>query len=161
MKPADICLGVTVAVIWGFAFIFSRIALNELTPPMLTTLRFVFAALPCLFVRRPHVPWPVLIAIRFTLFLRQFLSKAYGIGHGVPVGLSSVIVQSQALFTIVLAAILFREIPSPMQSVGIGIAVLGLLMICGTVGYDFSISAFAAIAISPICFAVGNLLLRK
>jgi len=161
MKPADVCLAVTVAVIWGVGFIASRIALDEFSPPLMTTLRFVFAALPCLFVPRPKVSWSVLIAISFTLFLGQFLAQAYGIGHGVPVGLSSVIVQSQALFTIGLAAILFREVPTPLQGTGIGIALIGLLMICGTVGYDFSVGAFAVLAISPICFAIGNLLLRK
>ncbi len=36
-----------------------------------------------------------------------------------PVGLASVIVQSQALFTIALAAIIFREVPTPMQGAGI------------------------------------------
>jgi O-acetylserine/cysteine efflux transporter len=161
MKPVDVCLAVLVAVIWGLGFIVSRIALDEFSPPMMTTLRFVFAALPCLFVPRPKVSWPVLIAISFTLFLGQFLAQAYGIGHGVPVGLSSVIVQSQALFTIGFAALLFREVPTPMQAAGIGIAVAGLLMICGTVGYDFSIGAFALIMICPISFAVGNLLLRR
>jgi O-acetylserine/cysteine efflux transporter len=161
MKPVDVCLAVTVAVIWGFGFIVSRIALDEFSPPMMTTLRFVFAALPCLFVPRPKVSWPVLIAISFTLFLGQFLAQAYGIGHGVPVGLSSVIVQSQALFTIGFAALLFREVPTPVQSIGIGVAVTGLLMICGTVGYDFSVGAFAVIMICPISFAVGNLLLRR
>src|SRR6185437_10163519 len=111
MKPADVCLAVTVAVIWGVGFIASRIALDEFSPPLMTTLRFVFAALPCLFVPRPKVSWSMLSAISFTLFLGQFLAQAYGIGHGVPVGLSSVIVQSQALFTIGLAAILFRAVP--------------------------------------------------
>ena len=57
-----------------------------------------------------------MIAISFTLFLGQFLAQAYGIAHGVPVGLTSVIVQSQALFTIGLAAIAFRELPTPVQS---------------------------------------------
>jgi O-acetylserine/cysteine efflux transporter len=161
MKPADVGLAVTVAVIWGLGFIATRIALDEFSPPLMTTLRFVFAALPCLFVPRPKVSWTVLIAISFTLFLGQFLAQAYGIGHGVPVGLASLIVQSQALFTIGLAAIVFREVPSPMQGIGIGIAVIGLLMICGTVGYDFSAEAFAVIMICPISFAIGNLLLRK
>lgn len=160
MKPGDVCLAVTVAVIWGLAFVASRIALDEFSPPLMTALRFCVAALPCLLVPRPKVSWPILIAISFTLFLGQFLAQAYGIAHGVPVGLSSVIVQSQALFTIVLAAILFRELPTPLQGVGIGIAVVGLLMICGTVGYDFSVGAFVVITISPICFAIGNLLLR-
>ena len=34
-------------------------------------------------------------------------------------------------------------------------------MICGTVGYDFSVGAFAIIMICPISFAIGNLLLRR
>jgi O-acetylserine/cysteine efflux transporter len=161
MKPADVCIAVTVAVIWGLAFVGSRIVLNELPPTFMTALRFTIAAAPCLVVRRPKVSWPILIAISFTLFLGQFLTQSYGIAHGVPVGLTSVIVQSQALFTIGLAVILFGERPSRMQTLGIAIAAGGLLMICGTVGYDFSISAFAVLMISPICFAVGNLLLRR
>ena len=161
MKPADVFLAVLVAVIWGLAFVASRIALDEFSPTLMTTLRFAIAAVPCLFVRKPDVSWPLLIAISFTLFLGQFLAQAYGIAQGVPVGLTSVIVQSQALFTIGFAAALFGERPSPMQTAGIGIATAGLLMICGTVGYDFSIGAFAIIMICPISFAIGNLLLRR
>jgi O-acetylserine/cysteine efflux transporter len=161
MKPADVCIAVMVAVIWGLAFVASRIALDEFSPELMTTLRFAIAALPCLFVRKPNVSWPLLIAISSTLFLGQFLAQAFAIADGVPVGLSSVIVQSQALFTIAFAALLFRELPTPMQTVGIGIATVGLLMICGTVGYEFSISAFAIVMICPISFAIGNLLLRR
>jgi O-acetylserine/cysteine efflux transporter len=160
MKPVDVGIALLVAVTWGFGFIASRLALNEFSPELMTTLRFAIAALPCLFLRKPAVSWPVLIAISFSLFLGQFLAQAFAIARGVPVGLSSVIVQSQALFTIAFAAIIFREVPTPMQGVGIAIATAGLLMICGTVGYDFSVAAFAIIMISPICFAIGNLLLR-
>jgi O-acetylserine/cysteine efflux transporter len=161
MKPADICVAVLVAVIWGLAFVASRIALDEFSPELMTTLRFAIAALPCLFVRKPKVSWPLLIAISFTLFLGQFLAQAFAIARGVPVGLSSAIVQSQALFTIAFAALIFRELPTPMQTLGIGIATAGLLMICGTVGYDFSVGAFAIIMICPVSFAIGNLLLRR
>jgi O-acetylserine/cysteine efflux transporter len=160
MKPADVCIAVMVAVIWGLAFVASRIALDELPPELMTALRFAIAAVPCLFVRKPKVSWPLLVAISATLFLGQFLAQSIAIARGVPVGLTSVIVQGQALFTIAFAAILFGELPTRMQAVGIGIAAIGLLMICGTVGYDFSVGAFAVLMISPISFAVGNLLLR-
>lgn len=161
MKPADVIIAVLVAVIWGLAFVASRIALDEFSPELMTALRFAIAAIPCLFVRRPDVSWSLLIAISLSLFLGQFLSQAYGIAHGVPVGLSSVIVQSQALFTIAFAAAFFREIPTRMQAAGIAVATIGLLMICGTVGYDFSVAAFAVLMVSPVSFAVGNLLLRR
>lgn len=161
MKPADVGIAVMVAVIWGLAFVASRIALNEFSPELMTTLRFAIAALPCLFVRKPGVSWPLLLAISSTLFLGQFLAQAFAIAHGVPVGLSSVIVQSQALFTIGFAALIFGELPTRTQTIGIAIATLGLLMICGTVGYDFSVAAFGIVMICPISFAIGNLLLRQ
>jgi O-acetylserine/cysteine efflux transporter len=160
MKPADVAIAVLVAVIWGFGFVASRFALDELPPELMTTLRFAIAALPCLFVRKPNVSWLLLIGISASLFLGQFLAQSVAIARGVPVGLASVIVQSQALFTIAFAAIIFREVPKPMQGVGIAIAAIGLLMIGGTVGHDFSVSAFAVLMISPIAFAIGNLLLR-
>ena len=161
MKPSDICLAVLVAVTWGLGFVASRWALDDLPPTLMTTLRFAIAALPCLFVRRPNISWPILISISFWLFLGQFLAQAWGIAHGVPVGLASVIVQSQALFTVVFAALAFREIPTRLQMTGIGIAMIGLLMICGTVGFDFSAGAFAVLMIAPVSFAIGNLMLRR
>jgi O-acetylserine/cysteine efflux transporter len=161
MKPSDVLLAVLVAVIWGLGFVASRLALDELSPALMTAMRFAIAAVPCLFVRRPKVPWTVLIAISGTLFLGQFLAQSWAIAQGVPVGLASVIVQSQALFTVAFAALAFREIPSRVQMAGIGVAMVGLLMICGTVGFDFSVGAFAVLMISPVSFAIGNLLLRQ
>src|SRR5882757_1901625 len=150
MTFRDIFLAVLVAVIWGLAFVASRLALDELSPTLMTTMRFAIAAVPCLFVRKPAVSWPLLIAISSTLFLGQFLAQAFGIAHGVPVGLASVIVQSQALFTIAFAVIAFGEVPTPVQGLGVGVATLGLLMICGTVGFDFSAGAFSVLMISPV-----------
>ena len=161
MKPADIFFAVTVAVIWGLGFVGSRLALDELSPALMTAMRFSIAAVPCLFVRRPNVSWTVLIAISGTLFLGQFLSQSWAIAHHVPVGLASVVVQSQALFTVAFAAAAFREIPTRVQIAGIAVAAVGLLMICGTVGFDFSAGAFAVLMISPVSFAIGNLLLRQ
>src|SRR6202047_4654431 len=161
MKPADVFLAVMVAVIWGLGFVASRLALNELSPALLTAMRFAIAAVPCLFVRRPNISWTALIAISGTLFLGQFLAQSWAIAHGVPVGLASVIVQSQALFTVAFAAAAFREIPTGTQVAGICIAAVGLLMVGGTVGFDFSVGAFAVLMISPVSFAIGNLLLRQ
>jgi O-acetylserine/cysteine efflux transporter len=161
MKPADVFIAVLVAVTWGLGFVASRLALNELSPALMTAMRFGIAAVPCLFVPRPKVSWTVLIAISGTLFLGQFLAQSWAIAHNVPVGLTSVIVQSQALFTVAFAALAFREIPTRVQIAGIGVAAIGLLMICGTVGFDFSVGAFAVLLISPVSFAIGNLLLRR
>jgi drug/metabolite transporter (DMT)-like permease len=46
MKPADNCIAILVAVIWGLAFVVSRIALDEISPTLLTALRFTIAVVP-------------------------------------------------------------------------------------------------------------------
>jgi len=45
MKPANVFLAVLVAVIWGLAFVASRIALDEFSPELMTTLRFSSAVI--------------------------------------------------------------------------------------------------------------------
>ncbi len=159
MKPLDIALAVGIAVVWGLGFVITRLAVEEMSSTLLTTLRFAVMALPCLVLPRPKLAWPVLIGISLML-VAQFLSQTYGIAKGVPAGLTAVIVQSQALFTVALAAVIFGERPTRAQVIGIGIATCGLLMICGTVGYDFSVGPFVVLMIAPIAFALSNLLLR-
>jgi O-acetylserine/cysteine efflux transporter len=160
MKPADIALALTVAVIWGLGFVFTRLAVAELSPPLLNLIRFALSALPCLLLPRPKLPWAVWVGIAL-LLVWQFLSQTWGMAHGVPAGLTAVVVQSQALFTVALAALFLDEQPTRVQVIGIGIATCGLLMICFTVGYDFSMFAFALTMTAPISFALSNLLLRQ
>ncbi|MGP8122344.1 MAG: EamA family transporter [Xanthobacteraceae bacterium] len=161
MTVRDGLLAAAVAVVWGLAFIASKLALREVSPLVLTALRFAFAALPCLVVRRPPLSWPLLIGLSATLFVGQFAAQFYGLAHGVPAGLTSVIVQGQVLFTIGFAAMLFRELPGRIQLFGMAVSVSGLLMICATLGGEFSATTFALTMISPVSFAIGNLLLRR
>ncbi len=141
MKPLDIALAVAVAVIWGVGFVLTRMAVDEMSSTLLTTLRFGITALPCLFLPKPKLSWLLIVATSW-LLVAQFLAQTYGMAHGVPAGLTSVIVQSQALFTVGAAALFLRELPTRQQVAGIVIAMGGLLMICFTVGYDFSVFPF-------------------
>ena len=160
MKPIDIALAIAVAVIWGVGFVLTRIAVDEMSATLLTALRFGITALPCLFLPPPKLSWGLIVAISW-LLVAQFLAQTYGLAHGVPAGLTAVIVQSQALFTVAFAAIFLRELPTRLQVLGIVIAMCGLLLICFTVGYDFSVWAFSVAMTAPVSFAISNLLLRR
>ena len=89
-----------VAVLWGVAFIATRIGLDSFSPPQLVALRFLIAAAPALVLARPSVSWSMLVAAGLTLYAGQFLFQFFGIAHGMPVGLASLVVQTQALFTV-------------------------------------------------------------
>jgi O-acetylserine/cysteine efflux transporter len=150
-----------VAVLWGLAFVATRIGLDELSPPQLTAARFVIAAAPALVTAPPPAPWSALIAVGLTLFAGQFLFQFFGIAAGMPPGLASVVVQSQALFTIALAALFLRERPTRRQLAGLVIGLAGLAAIGSTAGGDLSVAALGLTLASPLSFAVGNLLLKR
>ena len=161
LRARDVGLAVLVAVIWGLAFVATRVGLDTFSPPQLVVLRFVIAAAPALALPRPALAWSALIPVGLTLFAGQFLFQFFGIAHGMPPGLASVIVQTQALFTIVFAALALGERPAAAQWIGSATALAGLGLIALTVGGDFSAGAFALTLVSPVSFGVGNVLLKR
>ncbi|MEM7131271.1 MAG: EamA family transporter [Chloroflexota bacterium] len=161
MKWYHSVLAVFVAIIWGIAFIASKIALDSFTPPQLTALRFSIASIPAIFVAKPPVPWGMLIPIGLTLFTGQFLFQFFGIANGMPPGLASVIVQTQAFFTVFFAAIVLQERPTQQQQIGILAAFIGLGMIALTVGRGLTGIGLTLTLISAISWAIGNIFVKQ
>ena len=139
----------------------TKIGLESFSPPQLTALRFLIAAVPALVLPRPALSWPRLIAIGATLFAGQFLLQFFAIANGLPPGLASLLVQTQALFTIVFAAMALRERPTTRQVFGVAVAFAGLVLIVLTIGQDLTIVGFCLAMGSAISWGLGNVLLKR
>ena len=161
MRPRDVVLGVLVAVVWGVAFVATKLALDAFSPPQLTALRFLIASVPVLFLARPPLPWSMLAPIGLTLFAGQFLFQFFGIAHGMPPGLASLTTQTQAFFTVLFAALVLGERPTRRQLGGMAVALAGLLLIAATVGHDLTALGFALTLMSAISWGIGNVLLKR
>jgi O-acetylserine/cysteine efflux transporter len=161
MTTAHAGLGVLVAVLWGLAFVATRIGLDSFSPPALAAIRFLIAAVPACVLPRPPISWTSLIAVGLFLFAGQFLFQFFGIALGMPAGLAAIVVQTQALFTIIFAALALRERPTARQVAGTAVALAGLLLIAGTVGEDLSAVGLALTTLSAVSWAVGNVLLKR
>jgi O-acetylserine/cysteine efflux transporter len=157
----DLTLALLVTVIWGVAFVATRIGLDDFSPPQLTALRFVIAALPVAFLPRPPVSWAALVTIGLTLFTGQFLFQFFGIASGLPPGLASVIVQTQALFTVLFAAAALGERPSRRQVIGMAAALAGVLLIAVTVGQNLTAVGLVLGLLSAVSWGIGNVLLKR
>jgi len=157
----DLTLALLVTVIWGVAFVATRIGLDDFSPPQLTALRFVIAALPVAFVPRPPVSWAALVLLGLTLFTGQFLFQFFGIASGLPPGLASVIVQTQALFTVLFAAAALGERPSRRQVIGMAAALGGVLLIAVTVGQNLTAVGLVLGLLSAVSWGIGNVLLKR
>ncbi len=161
MKATDVALAVLVAAIWGFAFVATKIGLESFTPTQLTAIRFLVACLPILFVARPSVSWMWLIGIGLVLFAGQFLLLFFGMVHGMPPGIASVTMQTQAFFTILIAALILRDVPTAKQLVGIGISFVGLVLIGLSVGADLTYLGLGLTLGGALSWAVGNVLVKR
>ena len=161
MSLLDVALAMVTVVLWGIAFVATRLGLDDFSPPQLVVLRFVVAAVPALFLGRPAVSWSMLVAAGMTLFAGQFLFQFFGIVAGTPVGVAALIVQTQALFTVLFAAFVLHERPSARQVAGLLVAFAGLVVIAATAGHDLTLLGFGLTMISPISFGIGNILLKK
>lgn len=161
MSLRDIALAMLTAVLWGVAFVATRIGLDSFSPPQLVALRFLIASIPAFLIAPPRVGWPVVIAAGLTLYTGQFLFQFFGIASGMPPGLASLIVQTQVLFTVLFAAVLLRERPTAQQAIGLLVAFSGLAVIATTTGQDLSMRGLALTLVSPVSFAIGNIILKR
>jgi O-acetylserine/cysteine efflux transporter len=161
VSVVDFALAMVTVVLWGVAFVATRIGLDSFSPPQLVILRFLIASVPALFLARPAVNWALLIATGLTLYAGQFLFQFFGIVYGMPIGVASLIVQTQALFTVLFAALVLRERPTGRQVTGLVVAFAGLALIAGTAGQDLTLFGFGLTLVSPISFGIGNVLLKK
>jgi O-acetylserine/cysteine efflux transporter len=161
VRPRDVVLAVVVAVLWGVAFVATRVGLDSFSPPQLAAVRFAIAALPALVLPRPRVAGSALAAVGLTLFAGQFLFQFFGIAAGTPVGVAAVVVHAQTLVTIALAAVMLGERPTRRQWLGAALALAGLALIALTVGGDLAPLGFALTLLSPVSFGVGNVLLKR
>ena len=161
MRTRDIFAAALVSAIWGLAFVATKIGLESFSAPQLTALRFLIACIPVLFVPRPQISWGLLILIGLTLFTGQFLLLFFAYKAGIAAGLASVTQQTQAFFTVILAALFLREVPTSRQSAGMIVAFAGLVMIGLTVGVDLPLLALGLALASAFSWAIGNILVKR
>jgi O-acetylserine/cysteine efflux transporter len=161
MKSRDILLAVMTSVLWGLSFIATRYGVDEFTPAQLTVLRFAVAALPALILPRPRVPWHLLVAVGGFWFLLQFLLFFWSFREGMPPGVASVVQQTSAPFTVLLAALLLRETPSRRQLAGMAVAFAGLTLIGLSTGADLPLPALMLTLAAALSWSFGNIVIKR
>lgn len=161
MTPRDMALAALTSVLWGLAFVATKLGLESFSAPQLTFLRFTLACLPVLLLPRPQIPWPTLILIGLTLFTGQFLLLFFAFENGMPPGLASVTQQLHAFFTVILAAIFLADRPTRRQIVGMTVAFAGLALIGASVGGDLTMLGLALAISAAVSWAIGNVLVKS
>ena len=161
MPARSVALVVVVTALWGVNFVIIHEGLEHFPPLLFNALRFTLMAIPAVFlVGRPRVPWRFVLGIGASLGVVKFGLLFVSLDQGLPVGLSSLLLQLQVLFTIAIAAIALGERPRREQAAGAVIAFTGLAII----GIDRAASApvlpFVLVVGAAAAWGVSNTLTR-
>jgi len=162
MSPRDILLALIVVFVWGLSFIAIKWGVELVPPLLLTALRYTFAAIPAVFfIKPPKVNLSILLAYGISVGVLQFGTVFVAIKLGMPAGLSSLVVQMQAFFTIGLAALFLGERPGRFQMIGAAIALLGILVIATERLSGTAVLPLVLALASAAFWGLGNIVTKK
>ncbi|MFB8772919.1 EamA family transporter [Streptomyces broussonetiae] len=158
MRPAHVLL----AAVWGVNFTVIEIGLDHFPPLLFSALRFLAAALPAVFlVGRPKVAWRWTLAVGLVLGVAKFGLLFVGMDAGMPAGLSSLVLQSQAVFTALIACAALSERPTRLAATGMLIALSGIAVAALDEGTTGPLGAFALVILAAACWGASNVLTRR
>ncbi|MFI1809962.1 EamA family transporter [Streptomyces sp. NPDC020422] len=162
MRPAHIALAALVAALWGVNFVVIEIGLDHFPPLLFSALRFLVAALPAVFfVGRPKVAWKWIVGVGLALGVAKFGLLFTGMSLGAPAGLSSLVLQVQAVFTALFAFLALGERPGRVKLTGMGVALAGIGVAAVDEGASGPLTGFALVIAAAVCWGVSNVLTRK
>lgn len=162
MRPLHIALAALVAAVWGVNFVVIEVGLGHFPPLLFSALRFLVAALPAVFlVGRPTVAWKSVIGVGLVLGVAKFGLLFVGMDRGMSAGLSSLVLQVQAVFTALFAALALGERPGRVRVLGMGIALAGIGVAAVDEGASGPVLAFVLVIVAAACWGVSNVLTRK
>lgn len=162
MPIRDVALALFVVVLWGLNFVAIKWGVQEVSPFMLTALRYLGCALPAVFfIRRPAVSWGLLIAYGFSVGVLQFSFLFSAVRLGMPAGLASLVMQMQVFVTMGLAVLLLGERPGWFQIGGAALALAGLLTIgIGQIGGAVLLPLLMTLVASSF-WAISNIITKR
>ncbi|PKB19139.1 O-acetylserine/cysteine efflux transporter [Novosphingobium kunmingense] len=127
---SHLALALAVMAVWGTNFVVIKAALAHLPPLTLALLRFTLAFLPlALVLPRPKVAWGNLAAYGVLIGAGQFGLLFTAMRADITPGLASLVVQSQAFFTIFMAMRMTGERIATYQITALLLATSGIATI--------------------------------
>ncbi len=161
MRIKDVILATMVALAWGFNFVVIEVGLHSWPPLFFSTLRFLLIAFPAVFfVKRGNLTWPWIIAIGLTMGTVMFSLVFIGMYVGMPASLASIVLQIQAVFTILLSTVVLRDAPTGWQKIGVAIAFAGIGLLAVEKYQTTTFLGLILLVLAGLAWAVANIMIK-
>ncbi|WP_087024637.1 EamA family transporter [Thaumasiovibrio subtropicus] len=161
MDKRDSMLAVLVMAVWGFNFVMIKLAATAVNPLMMTAARFALAVFPLVFfIPRPQVQWRYLVAYGVVFGVGVWGMASWSITVGLGAGVSSVLLQTNVLFGIIIGVLFYKDTLTAQKLLGSILAVSGLgVLLIATQG-EFSYFGLVLIAVSAMCWTASGMIVK-
>ena len=163
MPLIDWLLALLTILIWGLNFLVSKAGISELPPLFFGFCRFVFVFFPAIFfIPKPKTSWSRLLVYGLTINFFQFGFMLSALGFGLAAGVTSLLLQVQVFFTILISALYFHE-KVPKHSVfAFVVAACGIALIITMANTNTAlpIAGLICIILAALSWATGNITIK-
>lgn len=162
MNLKSISLALIVVLIWGVNFSVIKFGLEELPPILFSSLRFFIVAIPAVF----FIPFPKtsvwnVLGVGLFLGVLKFSFLFIAMKEDASAGISSLLLQAQVIFTIILSMIIFKEKVSNAQLLGMIIALYGFGFFFFTVDTNITLLGIVLILSAAVFWSVSNVIMKQ
>ncbi|MFB7892001.1 EamA family transporter [Microbacterium sp. NPDC056044] len=161
MKRRDMVLAATVASLWGFNFVVIDWGMAGVPPLLFVAIRFLVVASAIVVVPRPRASWRTVVGVGLFMSLGQFGLLYTSMALGLQPGLAALVLQAQAVFTILIAAAVLRERPTAAQIAGVALGVVGLAIVAAGRSGDAPALAVMLAFAAAFSWGIGNVISRR
>lgn len=157
MQPRDVMIALVVVAIWGFNFTVIKLSLSEVPPLLSAALRFFFAAVPVIFfIKRPQARWWLVAAYGLFMACALYAMLNFALFLGLSASLASLALQVQAMFTILIAFLVFGEVPRKLQIAGGIVAFGGIGVIAWGHGSGEQLLPLGILMLAALSWGIAN-----
>jgi O-acetylserine/cysteine efflux transporter len=162
MNLKSILLAIIVVLIWGINFSVIKFGLEELPPILFSSLRFFIVAIPAVF----FIPFPKtsiwnVLGVGLFLGVFKFSFLFIAMRSDASAGISSLLLQAQVIFTIILSMLFFKEKISLFQFLGMIIAFIGFGFFFFTVNTNITYLGLVLILSAAFFWSISNIIMKQ
>ncbi|MBL1419819.1 MAG: EamA family transporter [Alphaproteobacteria bacterium] len=161
MPVKDFIYAVVIMAVWGVNFSVIKLGMASLDSFTLNGLRFLLCAFPLVFfVKKPELEWKYIAAYGLLFGVGVWGMVGLGIHFGASAGIASLIIQLSAFAVIVMGAVIFKEQLHKGHYVGLGLALVGLLLIASVGDGSVTLLGMALVMLAALCLSASIIMFK-
>ncbi|PCI87995.1 MAG: hypothetical protein COB24_04470 [Hyphomicrobiales bacterium] len=161
MPVKDFIYAVVIMAVWGVNFSVIKLGMASLDSFTLNGLRFLLCAFPLVFfVKKPDLAWKYIAAYGLLFGVGVWGMVGLGIHFGASAGIASLIIQLSAFAVIVMGAVIFKERLNKGHYIGLGLALIGLLLIASVGDGSVTLLGMALVMVAALCLSASIIMFK-